>query len=344
MKPCGAYITERSCTGWAGRDRQHYHLGLGATSHLIIHFWLLKVAVPLLLFLPLSVPFPLPISFSLTLSVPVSVSIPITLPFPISFPLLVPRCLGCGGHIISNVFKYTRKTEISCQNHTQLIPLSLAISLDSHNKALPPTKKCWRQEAHTPSLPQIRWWARIHTSCQPQGVSSLPVSLKCEERKRPINSHSASPCSPTLNALLNTCLEGGTTNATHTCPSHASELTTARHTETGCKHLLARAPLLSFSSVPQEPPDVLETEAPGDLGSILKRPSRGKVSLPNPSVTFILLLELLVASTLPQVGKNLGELADDNVICSKRGLSLKTPRSKNVIPLSRNLFTFSFTH
>lgn len=60
-------------------------------------------------------------------------------------------------------------------------------------------------------------------------------------------------------------------------------------------------------------------------------------------VTFILLLELLVASTLPQVGKNLGELADDNVICSKRGLSLKTPRSKNVIPLSRNLFTFSFT-
>lgn len=61
-------------------------------------------------------------------------------------------------------------------------------------------------------------------------------------------------------------------------------------------------------------------------------------------VTFVLFLELLVASTLPQVGKNLGELADDNVICSKRGLSLKTTRSKNIIPLSRNLSTFLSTH
>lgn len=75
-----------------------------------------------------------------------------------------------------------------------------------------------------------------------------------------------------------------------------------------------------------------------------KAPPEVRFLFPPLQVTFVLLLELLVTSTLPQVGKNLGELADDNVICSKRGLSLKTPRSKNVIPLSRNLFTFSFTH
>lgn len=43
-------------------------------------------------------------------------------------------------------------------------------------------------------------------------------------------------------------------------------------------------------------------------------------------VTFIFLFELLVAGTLPQVGKDLGELADDNVICSQCGLGLKNPR------------------
>ena len=42
-------------------------------------------------------------------------------------------------------------------------------------------------------------------------------------------------------------------------------------------------------------------------------------------VTFIFLFELLVAGTLPQVGKDLGELADDNVICSQCGLGLKNP-------------------
>lgn len=59
-------------------------------------------------------------------------------------------------------------------------------------------------------------------------------------------------------------------------------------------------------------------------------------------VTFILLLELLVSGTLPQIGKDLGELADDNVICGQCGLGLKTPRSKNVIPLSSKLFRYSF--
>ena len=43
-------------------------------------------------------------------------------------------------------------------------------------------------------------------------------------------------------------------------------------------------------------------------------------------VNFIFLFELLVAGTLPQVGKDLGELADDNVICSQCGLGLKNPR------------------
>ena len=108
MEPWAAYTTETPCTWLAmQRGRQLRHLVPGATSYLIIHFWLLKVAVPLLLFLSLSVP--LPISFSFPLSVTISVSLPITLPFPVSLPLLVPRYLGCGGHIIPNVFKYTRK-------------------------------------------------------------------------------------------------------------------------------------------------------------------------------------------------------------------------------------------
>ena len=59
-------------------------------------------------------------------------------------------------------------------------------------------------------------------------------------------------------------------------------------------------------------------------------------------VTFILLLELLIAGTLPQVGKDLGELADYDVICSQCCLGLKTPSSKDIIPQSKNLFT-SFT-
>lgn len=39
--------------------------------------------------------------------------------------------------------------------------------------------------------------------------------------------------------------------------------------------------------------------------------------------TFVLLLQLLVARTLPQIGKNLSQFADDNVICGQRGLCLK---------------------
>lgn len=58
-------------------------------------------------------------------------------------------------------------------------------------------------------------------------------------------------------------------------------------------------------------------------------------------VTFILFLELLVAGTLPQVGKDLGELADDNVICGQCGLGLKTTSSKNVISQSKNIFIHS---
>lgn len=61
---------------------------------------------------------------------------------------------------------------------------------------------------------------------------------------------------------------------------------------------------------------------------------------PTPQVTFIFLFELLVAGALPQVGKDLGELADDNVICGQCGLGLKIPRRENVIPVSRNSFTY----
>lgn len=91
-----------------------------------------------------------------------------------------------------------------------------------------------------------------------------------------------------------------------------------------CNQFLANGALLPFFSVSQEPP------------------SRGKVSLIL-QVTFILLLELLVAGALPQIGKDLGELANDNVICGQCGLGLKTQRSK-VIPLSRNLSIYSFIH
>ena len=99
---------------WLGshKDGHPLHLVPGTPTHLIVHFWLLKVAVPLLLFFSFSVPLPLSVSFSLPFSVTVSVSLPITLPFPVSLPLLVSRSLGCGGHIIPNIFKYTRKTEI----------------------------------------------------------------------------------------------------------------------------------------------------------------------------------------------------------------------------------------
>lgn len=49
-------------------------------------------------------------------------------------------------------------------------------------------------------------------------------------------------------------------------------------------------------------------------------------------ITFILLLELLVSSTLPQIGKDLGELADDNVICGQCGLGLKNPKKQECYP------------
>lgn len=79
----------------------------GSISHLIVYFWLFKIAVSLLFLLSLPVPLslPLPISFSFPLSVTISVSLPITLPFSVSLPFLVPRCLGRGGDIVPNVFK-----------------------------------------------------------------------------------------------------------------------------------------------------------------------------------------------------------------------------------------------
>lgn len=53
--------------------------------------------------------------------------------------------------------------------------------------------------------------------------------------------------------------------------------------------------------------------------------------------TFVFLLELLVAGPLPEIGEDLCQLADDNVIGGQRGLCLKekSPR-KRLTPLTGN--------
>ena len=98
-----------------------------------------------------------------------------------------------------------------------------------------------------------------------------------------------------------------------------------------------------FSLVPRSLPKFWKQKVPGDLGSILKCPQRVRFLSLSFQVTFIFLFELLVAGTLPQVGKDLGELTDDNVICSQCGLGLKNPRRMLSHWAGLSSFIHSFT-
>lgn len=175
----------------------------------------------------------------------------------------------------------------------------------------------------------------VLTSCQPQEVSSLPASLKSQQ------GHQESTPELTLtlpqqplssqNPFRYFLLKGQMLPTLLMC--HALWL--------GQADRAGMQPTLSRCHCSLE-----ASQCHGDRGSTPKSPPPYKSKGPLPSVpgTFILLLELLVAGPLPQIWEDLGELANDNVICSQRGLGLTTPKCKNVIPLCRNLFTHACTY